>query len=59
MFTHFSLDLTVAMTVIDRRNPVEGEWWPIARLGEAGLPTLFDKAARLAMERRMTMLATC
>jgi A/G-specific adenine glycosylase len=27
----------------------EGEWWPIARLDEAGLPTVFAKAARLAI----------
>jgi A/G-specific adenine glycosylase len=26
-----------------------GEWWPLDRLGEAGLPTLFAKAARLAL----------
>ena len=28
-----------------------GEWWPKARLDEAGLPSLFAKAARLALER--------
>ena len=28
----------------------EGEWWPIDRLDEAGLPTLFAKAARLSTE---------
>ena len=27
----------------------EGEWWPLARIDEAGLPTLFAKAARLAL----------
>jgi A/G-specific adenine glycosylase len=27
----------------------EGEWWPVARIEEAGLPTLFAKAARLAL----------
>jgi A/G-specific adenine glycosylase len=26
-----------------------GEWWPLDRLPEAGLPTLFAKAARLAL----------
>jgi A/G-specific adenine glycosylase len=25
----------------------EGEWWPVERIGEAGLPTLFAKAAAL------------
>ena len=43
-FTHFDLELAV-----DRlAEPVgEGEWWPLDRLTEAGLPTLFAKAARL------------
>jgi A/G-specific adenine glycosylase len=27
----------------------EGEWWPVERVGEAGLPTLFAKAAALGM----------
>ena len=49
VFTHFSLDLNVAAATIPRANPAEGEWWPIDRLDEAGLPTLFDKAARLAL----------
>jgi A/G-specific adenine glycosylase len=26
-----------------------GQWWPLARLADAGLPTLFAKAARIAM----------
>lgn len=52
VFTHFSLDLTVATTRTSRLDHMGG-WWPIDRLGEAGLPSLFDKAARRAMERRM------
>ena len=28
---------------------IDGEWWPLDRLDEAGLPTLFAKAARLAL----------
>ncbi len=44
-FTHFDLELSVERLA----EPVgEGEWWPLERLGEAGLPTLFAKAARLA-----------
>ncbi|HMO69915.1 MAG TPA: A/G-specific adenine glycosylase, partial [Novosphingobium sp.] len=27
----------------------QGEWWPMARLGEAGLPTLFARAAQVAL----------
>ena len=43
-FTHFTLDLAIAVARSDTlRNA--GEWWPIARLDEAGLPTLFAKAA--------------
>lgn len=44
-FTHFDLELSVERLV----EPVgEGEWWPLSRLEEAGLPTLFAKAAKLA-----------
>jgi A/G-specific adenine glycosylase len=51
VFTHFALDLAVvAGTAADRA--AEGEWWPIDRLAEAGLPTLFVKAATLAQSRR-------
>jgi A/G-specific adenine glycosylase len=53
VFTHFSLDLAVACARV-RRDDTTGEWWPIERLNEAGLPTVFDKAARLALEERMT-----
>lgn len=46
-FTHFTLDLTVAVAhTSDTSN--HGEWWPIDRLDEAGLPTLFAKAADVA-----------
>lgn len=43
-FTHFDLELSVQRA----SNPDgPGEWWPIADLDAAGLPTLFAKAARL------------
>ncbi|WP_133365729.1 A/G-specific adenine glycosylase [Qipengyuania sediminis] len=45
-FTHFDLELTVEAVAGPQG---EGEWWPLAKLGEAGLPTLFAKAARLAL----------
>jgi len=47
-FTHFDLELSVKAS---RDAPVEGEgeWWPIDRLDEAGLPTLFAKAAERAL----------
>lgn len=45
-FTHFDLELAVERLA----KPLgEGEWWPLQRLDEAGLPTLFAKAARLAL----------
>ncbi|NWK98551.1 A/G-specific adenine glycosylase [Sphingobium lactosutens] len=47
VFTHFSLALTMHHTHVgqDVTPEGEGEWWPIARIGEAGLPTLFARAA--------------
>ena len=50
-FTHFHLTLELALyqgAHYDRLG--EGEWWPLARLDDAGLPTLFAKAALLAIE---------
>ena len=48
VFTHFALELTV---VSAESGEGEGEWWPIDRIDEAGLPTLFAKAAALAQSR--------
>lgn len=50
-FTHFDLELGVAVYAGDRWHDLqaEGEWWPAAKIEEAGLPTLFAKAARLAL----------
>jgi len=51
-FTHFDLDLQLMVysggdfTTLPGDS---GEWWDIGRLAEAGLPTLFAKAARLAL----------
>ncbi|MDG5747075.1 A/G-specific adenine glycosylase [Qipengyuania sp. XHP0207] len=45
-FTHFDLELSV----LRHDAPLgEGEWWALDQLDEAGLPTLFAKAARLAL----------
>ena len=49
-FTHLTLELQVR-TATAPAGDAEGEWWPIERLDEAGLPTLFAKAARLALAR--------
>ncbi|WP_298334232.1 A/G-specific adenine glycosylase [uncultured Erythrobacter sp.] len=50
-FTH--AHLTLELHAIEGAAPPqgEGEWWPLDTLEEAGLPTLFAKAARLALAR--------
>ncbi len=52
VFTHFSLALTVHVAQVAKESlPVEdGEWWPLSRIDEAGLPTLFRRAAQAAMK---------
>ena len=46
VFTHFSLDLAVQR----RSEPIGEGWWQrLDRLEEAGLPTLYRKAAELAL----------
>lgn len=57
VFTHFSLALKVMVGQsfgeaepggsLEEWGP--GEWWPAGRLDDAGLPTLFAKAAELAL----------
>lgn len=51
-FTHAHLTLQVKGQVMAMASnaplPGPGEWWPIDRLAEAGLPTLFAKAAARA-----------
>jgi A/G-specific adenine glycosylase len=53
VFTHFSLDLRI----VPRAEPVgEGWWHPVDTLDEAGLPTLYRRAAcsaRAAIEQRL------
>ena len=54
VFTHFSLDLAVEA----REDPVgEGWWQPLEQLNDAGLPTLYRKAADLALNRRRALAA--
>jgi A/G-specific adenine glycosylase len=56
-FTHFTLDLALAVARIEaHQTPNVGEWWGIAEIESAGLPTVFAKAARaiLAERGRMT-----
>lgn len=44
-FTHFDLQLALAVGQAGAHGVAEGEWWPVNRLHEAGLPTLFAKVA--------------
>jgi A/G-specific adenine glycosylase len=48
VFTHFALDYRVVAARLPRRTK-KGEWWPVATLDQAGLPTLFAHAAALAL----------
>jgi A/G-specific adenine glycosylase len=52
VFTHFALELDVVTADGLTREDPEGEWWPIDAIEEAGLPTLFTKAAVLARAQR-------
>lgn len=49
VFTHFRLTLTVQRLSVGRdcRPAGDGQWWALARIAEAGLPTLFAKVAAL------------
>ncbi|HWU03806.1 MAG TPA: A/G-specific adenine glycosylase [Novosphingobium sp.] len=51
VFTHFALSLELLVLAGEGCStpPGEGEWWPLARLDEAGLPTVFARAAQLAL----------
>jgi len=47
-FTHAHLTLQVLALETSGQPEGKGEWWPVSRIDEAGLATLFAKAARLA-----------
>ncbi len=50
MFTHFSLEMSVLKTTAPGDPAARsGRWWSITEIDDAGLPTLFAKAARLAL----------
>src|SRR5206468_8717621 len=49
VFTHFSLDLHI----VPHADPQGDGWWqPLGGLGEAGLPTLYRRAAELVLSMR-------
>lgn len=52
-FTHFDLELQLMLCLPSQAvNLPEGEWWPVEEIQAAGLPTVFAKAARLAIAER-------
>lgn len=42
VFTHFAVNLRLLCCEVTTRE-IEGTWWPVERIGEAGLPTLFAR----------------
>jgi A/G-specific adenine glycosylase len=50
-FTHFDIELTLAVARVQAHHADDGLWWPIAALDRAGLPTLFAKAAAAVTRR--------
>lgn len=56
VFTHFRLTLDIRDGAA-WMPPPDGEWWPLDRLDEAGLPSLFARAARAAMKGPATTAA--
>ena len=52
VFTHFRLECRLAAASVGAQEArADGEWWPIADLASAGLPTLFAKAAAILGRR--------
>ena len=52
VFTHAALTLEVMRYRGEEAPPGEGEFWSLDEIEEAGLPTLFAKAAQLALAQR-------
>jgi A/G-specific adenine glycosylase len=55
VFTHFALTMRLLCAGADERR--DGIWWPVERLDEAGLPTLFGKLAARGAEWRNESLS--
>jgi A/G-specific adenine glycosylase len=51
IFTHFALNAAIYRTE-EAIEDADGMWWPIDEIDQAGLPTLFAKAAKLATRNR-------
>jgi A/G-specific adenine glycosylase len=55
VFTHFALSIRLLCADAERRQ--DGIWWPVERLHEAGLPTLFGKLVARGAEWRAQPLS--
>ncbi len=53
VFTHFELRLTVAVATPAARPDLPGEWHPVAAIADAGLPTLYARAAAAVLAARV------
>lgn len=52
-FTHFDLEMQLMLCASpELDNLPQGEWWPVDQIDAAGLPTVFAKAARLAVGQK-------
>jgi len=51
VFTHFALTLAVhRLTVAKPVESLDGQWWPVNDIANAGLPSVFRKAALAVLE---------
>ena len=48
VFTHFELELAVEVAAASKTPTGEGGWWPLSRIAEAGLPSVFLKVVEAA-----------
>jgi A/G-specific adenine glycosylase len=53
VFTHFALELQVAIAIVKGRPLKDAHWVPIDQLGSAALPSLMRKVAKLALASAM------
>ena len=51
IFTHFALNMRLLCAAAPTKE-IDGLWWPVERIGEAGLPTLYAKLAARGAEWR-------
>jgi A/G-specific adenine glycosylase len=60
VFSHFALTLEVRVATLesDCDPALDGEWWPLDRIDEAGLPSLFAKAAAAALRENKHVRST-